>query len=177
MKSYCKIAYWAVFLANDIDSDPNIEIFMKKFLYFFIIDLGVSPFIKCYEKKSIIQACIVSNRLDFLRELLTHEYEVLTEKDAEILKISAKGKDINGDNIYHEIFKKKAEIRNKYLEVILDKKYFLKIFVKSQEKSCCSRGNKVKLNEELPELISIGDMHKRNKNSIEPCEFEHEQPI
>ena len=59
-----------------------------------------------------------------------HEYEVLSEKDAEIFKISARGKDINGDNIYHEIFKKNAEIRNKFLEVILDEKYFLKIFVK-----------------------------------------------
>jgi hypothetical protein len=69
----------------------------------------------------------------------------LSEKDAQILKISAKGKDINGNNIYHEIFKKNPEIRNKYLEVILDEKYFLKIFIKPQEKKCCSRVNKVKL--------------------------------
>lgn len=130
MQSYSKIVYWSIFLANYTEKDPNIEIFVKKFLYYFIIDLGVSPFIKCYKKKSIIQACIASDRLDFMRELLTHEYEVLTEKDAEIFKRSAKGKDIDGNNIYHEIFKKKAEIRNKYLEVILDEKYFLKIFVK-----------------------------------------------
>lgn len=65
-----------------MNEDPDIEIFVKKFLYYFIIDLGISPFIKCYEKKSIIQACIVSNRLDFLRELISHEYEVLSEKDA-----------------------------------------------------------------------------------------------
>ncbi len=26
-------------------------------------------------------------------------------------------------------------------------------------------------------MVPIGDMHKMNKNSIEPCEFEHEQPI
>jgi hypothetical protein len=77
MHSYCRIVYWAIFLANDND-DPDMEIFVKKFLYYFIIDLGLSPFIKCYEKKSIIQACIVSGRLDFLRELLSHEYELLS---------------------------------------------------------------------------------------------------
>lgn len=61
---------------------------------------------------------------------MTHEYELLNEKDAEIFKSSAKGKDIEGNNIFHEIFKKKAEIRNKYLEIILDEKYFLKVLVK-----------------------------------------------
>jgi hypothetical protein len=59
MQSYCRIAFWAIFLANDT-TDPDMEIFVKKFLYYFIMDLGLSPFIKCYEKKSIIQACIIS---------------------------------------------------------------------------------------------------------------------
>jgi hypothetical protein len=76
-------------MANDSDDDQNIEIFMKKFLYYFIIDLGISPFVKCYEKKSIIQACVRSGRLDFLRELLSHEYELLNNKDVEIFKKSA----------------------------------------------------------------------------------------
>jgi hypothetical protein len=76
-------------MANDSDEDQNIEIFMKKFLYYFIIDLGISPFVKCYEKKSIIQACVRSGRLDFLRELLSHEYELLNNKDVEIFKKSA----------------------------------------------------------------------------------------
>jgi hypothetical protein len=77
MQSYSRIAYWAIFLAND-NNNPDMEIFVKKFLYFFILDLGLSPFIKCYEKKSIIQACIVSASFDFLRELLSHEYELLS---------------------------------------------------------------------------------------------------
>jgi len=76
-------------MANDSDDDQNIEIFMKKFLYYFIIDLGISPFVKCYEKKSIIQACVRSGRLDFLRELLSHKYELLNNKDVEIFKKSA----------------------------------------------------------------------------------------
>jgi hypothetical protein len=76
-------------MANDSDDDQNIEIFMKKFLYYFIIDLGISPFVKCYEKKSIVQACVRSGRLDFLRELLSHEYELLNNKDVEIFKKSA----------------------------------------------------------------------------------------
>ena len=130
MQSYCRIAYWSIFMANDNDDDPNIEIFMKKFLYYFIMDLGISPFVKCYEKKSIIQACIKSGRLDFLRELLSHEYELLSKEDVEIFKTSAQGKDKNGDNIYHEIFKLKKEMRNKFLELITDENYFLKVFIR-----------------------------------------------
>ena len=130
MQSYIRIAYWAIFMANDSDEDPEIEIFMKKFLYFFIMDLGISPFVKCYEKKSIVQACIKAERLDFLRELLCHEYELLNKKDAEIFKKSARGKDINGDNIYHEIFKLDKIKRNKFIELIKNEKYYLKIYVK-----------------------------------------------
>ena len=51
-------------------------------------------------------------------------------KDIEIFKKSAKGKDSYGNNIYHEIFKLKKEVRNKFLELITDKNYFIKIFLK-----------------------------------------------
>ena len=61
-------------MANMDEYDPEIEIFMKEFVYLFIAELGISPFVKCYQNKSIVQACIYSRRLDFLRELLQHEY-------------------------------------------------------------------------------------------------------
>lgn len=35
-------------MANMDEDDPEIEIFMKEFVYVFIIDLGISPFVKCY---------------------------------------------------------------------------------------------------------------------------------
>jgi hypothetical protein len=41
-------------MANMDEDDPEIEIFMKKFVYMFIIDLGISPFVKCYQNKSIV---------------------------------------------------------------------------------------------------------------------------
>lgn len=176
MQSYIRIAYWAIFIANDSDGDPEAEIFMKKFLYFFILDLGISPFIKCYEKKSIVQACIKAGRLDFLREILSHEYELLDKKDAEIFKKSARGKDKLGENIYHEIFKLSKNKRNKFLELIKDEKNFLKIYIKPQERGCCNRRNQIEIADDC-ELYSIGDIKKRNKESIEPTDYEHEQPI
>ena len=93
MHSYLRVAYWAIKVASLDNDSIESEIFMKKFLYFFIIDLGISPFVKCYKSKSILQACISSNRLDFLRELLSHTYEVLAPDDIEIFKKSCKGKD------------------------------------------------------------------------------------
>lgn len=41
-------------MANMDEDDPEIEIFMKEFVYVFIIDLGISPFVKCYQNKSIV---------------------------------------------------------------------------------------------------------------------------
>jgi len=40
-------------MANMEEVDPNIEIFMKRFVYIFIMDLGISPFVKCYGSKSL----------------------------------------------------------------------------------------------------------------------------
>lgn len=54
----------------------------------------------------------------------------MNKKDLEIFKKSAQGKDKNGDNIYHEIFKLKKEMRNKFLELITDEKYYLKVSLK-----------------------------------------------
>lgn len=36
------------------DADGVFEIYMKQFVYIFILDLGISPFIKCYQDKSLI---------------------------------------------------------------------------------------------------------------------------
>ena len=123
MHSYLRVAYWAIKIANLDNESSESEIFMKKFLYFFIIDLGISPFVKSYQNKSILQACISSNRLDFLRELLSHTYEVLSPDDIEIFQKSCKGKDIEGNNIFHDIFLHNKYERNKFLEVIFNPKY------------------------------------------------------
>lgn len=83
------LAYWAISLAN-MDTKENdkgtYEKIMKAFVYIFIIDLGISPFVKCYNKRNLFQACVASGRVDFLRELLNHKYEVRTKKDLAIFK-------------------------------------------------------------------------------------------
>lgn len=136
-QSYIRLAYWAITMANMDEDDPEIEIFMKEFVYVFIIDLGISPFVKCYQNKSIVQACVLSRRLDFLRELLSHEYEVLNPKEVKIFAHTAQGKDIFGNNIFHEVFQLPRDTRNKYLEVIFDPKYHIKIFMRPQYSCCC----------------------------------------
>lgn len=60
----------------------------KEFLYFFIIGLGISPFVKFFEGKSIFQACVENDSDDttmvkksIFRELLTHTYIVHYKSD------------------------------------------------------------------------------------------------
>ena len=73
-RSFLHMAYWSIALSEGKQSQA--EIYMKKFIYFFIIDLGISPFVKCYQGKTLIEACIDSRRLDTLKELLSHTYVV-----------------------------------------------------------------------------------------------------
>jgi len=81
---------------------------MKQFVYLFILDIGVSPFVRCYEGKTLIQGCIAAYRDDFLKELLLHKYEFITHKEFEIFKYSAvHNKDNTGNNLMHSIFEHK----------------------------------------------------------------------
>ena len=48
MLSYIKLAYWSIFLPNYYDDTDEIYTFMKRFVYYFVIDMGISPFIKCF---------------------------------------------------------------------------------------------------------------------------------
>jgi len=50
---------------------------VKNFIYIFIMDLGISPFVKCYDRKTMISATVSSGRLDLLEELLSHTYETV----------------------------------------------------------------------------------------------------
>ncbi len=68
-------------------------------------------------------------------------------------------------------------MRNKFLELITDEKYFLKIFIKPQERGCCRRKNQIGSADDQIAPYPIGDIKKRNKMSIEPIDYEHEQPI
>ena len=112
------------------DEDGFFEVFMKQFVYIFILDLGISPFIKCYQEKSLIQACIVSRRYDFLRELLSHQYELITPKAFEEFEKSCKGKDYKGNNIFHDIFMLDCKDRNRFLKVVYDPKYQVEAFLR-----------------------------------------------
>lgn len=62
-----------------------------------------------------------------MREILSHTYEVLSPKDIEIFKKSCRGKDIDGNNIFHDIFLHNKQLRNNILEIIFDPKYNVKV--------------------------------------------------
>jgi len=73
---------------------------------------------------------VPSARLDFLRELLSHEYEVLNKAEMKKLASACKSKDDKGNNIFHDVFMLPEGVRNKYLELIYDPGYQVKIFLK-----------------------------------------------
>jgi len=58
---------------------------------------------------------------------LSHIYWVKDEKEAELLKESVKIKDEVGNNIFHEIFKLKAKLRDQFLNIVFDYQFYLKI--------------------------------------------------
>jgi len=91
---------------------------VKNFVYLFIMDCGVSPFVKAYEGRTLISATVPSESIEFLTELLSHTYMVRFEEDFEELKKRCKSKDAKGNNLLHEVCMLKEAKRNKYFEVI-----------------------------------------------------------
>ena len=63
-RSYINAAYWAAFLRIE---DIHLT---RKFLYLFIMDIGIFPFEKCYDGKSIISSCVTAGKVELLKELL-----------------------------------------------------------------------------------------------------------
>jgi hypothetical protein len=106
--AYLRLCYWSISTANlEADfgfDDGEAEVFMKRFVYFFVLDLGISPFVKSYRGRSLMHACVESGRVDFMRELLSHKYECQTEKEAIRLVKTTASKDDDGDNVFHSIF-------------------------------------------------------------------------
>jgi len=58
---------------------------------------------------------------------LSHIYWVKDEKEAELLKESVKIMDEVGNNIFHEIFKLKGNLRDQFLNIVFDYQFYLKI--------------------------------------------------
>ena len=101
------------------ETEGKYEILMKQFIYIFIIDLGISPFIKCYKEKNFFQACIISEQKNFLQELLSHIYEVYDERTLVRFKqIIQTDADVNGQNLFHEIFMLEKSKQAQFLEMI-----------------------------------------------------------
>ena len=91
---------------------------VKNFVYLFIMDCGVSPFVKAYEGRTLISATVPSESIELLTELLSHTYMVRFEEDFEQLKKRCKSKDVRGNNLLHEVCMLQEAHRNKYFEVI-----------------------------------------------------------
>jgi hypothetical protein len=97
-RSYINAAYWAPFLKQE-----DIHL-IRKFLYLFIMDIGIFPFEKCYDGKSIISACVTAGKPELLKELLMHDYVVHYESDLDLCRARCKAKDSNGNNFMHHVF-------------------------------------------------------------------------
>ena len=77
--SYLRIAYWAIRMFEaDFESNFKVQIIkkLKEFLYFIILDIGISPFVKFYEGKSLLFAAVQAKQTELLKELLSHTYEL-----------------------------------------------------------------------------------------------------
>lgn len=114
-KSYVNIAYWACAMQA---GTPAQQQQVKRFIYLFIMDLGISPFVKCYDHKTLISATVHSGRIRFLQELLSHRYVVIHANDFESMQKRCASKDIKGNNLLHAICQLPLSRRNEYLEVV-----------------------------------------------------------
>lgn len=70
-------------------------------MYMFILDLGISPYIKCYMGKTLIQGCVSTNLLSFIEELNSHKFVFMDEKDLNDFVKSTQTKDEIGNNTLH----------------------------------------------------------------------------
>ena len=67
------------------------------------MDIGIFPFEKCYDGKSIISASVTAAKVELLKELLQHDYVVHYEDDLELCRMRCKSKDANGNNFLHHV--------------------------------------------------------------------------
>ena len=105
----------------------DFEFLMKKFIYLFVLDIGVSPFVQCYEGCNLIQGCIEAYRIDFLKELLMHQYECLNRQELDLFLSSAQvSQDKTGNNLMHSIFAHTNEQMKKLLTIVMDPRYKIK---------------------------------------------------
>ena len=57
-----------------------------------ILELGVSPLMPAnQEKKNLLQACVISMRQEFLKDILSLQYELKNAEDAKIFVKSISG--------------------------------------------------------------------------------------
>ena len=118
-KSYLKVAYWSIFKCDDEDSDVRQK--ARQFAYIFLLDLGLSPFTKCYDAKSLISAAVQSRNRKFFKELLQHDYILNNEMDFNrMVKNCGNSRDYHGNNLMHEICLLPDDHRNQYLQIVAD---------------------------------------------------------
>jgi len=85
-------------------------------IYYFMLELGISPFIKSYRGKNLVSSCVTEGFKDFLLELLSHKYVVQSNFEAKLLKKSAQSKDETGNNIMHQLYTRPQKERMALLE-------------------------------------------------------------
>lgn len=101
-------------------------------MYIFLLDLGISPFTKCYDAKSLISAAVYSRNRAFFKELLQHDYIVNNAKDYErMIKNCENSRNYHGNNLMHEICLLPDDHRNQYFQLVAD--YPIRIILKVED--------------------------------------------
>ena len=94
-RSLLQLAFWALTMAKEPDPiEQPKEYEMAKgdkfraqhLLYIFVMDLGVSPFVKCYDDVALITGLVRSGEFTILRDLLKHKYITIYYEDFSFLK-------------------------------------------------------------------------------------------
>ena len=127
-RSLLQLAFWALTMAKEpdpIDQPDEYEeargdrFRAQHLLYIFIMDLGVSPFVKCYDDVALLTGLVRSGEFTILRDLLKHKYITIYYEDFAFLKRQIKrATDRWGNNILHEIYKMPETARNIYLDIL-----------------------------------------------------------
>lgn len=181
-KAYLRVAHWAIRLADFVFEERNEKNAKKKkqyrkmareVLFFFVMDMGVSPFVKTYHDRSLVHALVKANLVDLLAELLCHEFNLLYSGEYSQFKDSATlCEDIKGDNVFHCIFKHQPEDRNEFLKVVFKPEYHVKM---RQQHGGGGRG--VQPDGGISDDMAIGGYESRNKLSFLPVDYEHDEDI
>ena len=115
-RSFLQLAFWALTMAKKSPKDKEAATHL---LFFFVMDMGVSPFVKCYDDVALISGLIRSREFTLIELLLSHKFEcVFYDEWSYFIRQISHSSDRYGNNILHEIYMQPESIRNVFLDIL-----------------------------------------------------------